>query len=147
LQLSRRLTPAVATEAEMGLQLCYGDLHHWHFLEPKDLGTSVKLANLANEISDHTVDFVHMAVPLDRCDNAYFRPLAGLNLGVGTLYAGLVHYTDGVTGTSQRMAMLNRHYDGCVGISTACELGRLPDDQDLQKKLTIHVEAVEQFGR
>ena len=58
-----------------------------------------------------------------------------LKVGV---YAGLVHYTDGVAGSLARLDALKRHYDGPLGVATECGLGRRPLNQDLVSLLEIH---------
>jgi len=134
----KELNAVIPETVPVGLHLCYGDLHHKHFKDPEDLRASVDMANRAVKHSPHRIDFVHMSVPRHRSDDAYFDPLKDLNMGNATLYAGLVHYTDGVEGTLGRLATLKRHYDGPTGVATECGLGRRPLDQDLIKLLEIH---------
>ena len=40
-----RLGEAVPAGVELGYHLCYGDFNHRHFIEPKDAGTLVRVAN------------------------------------------------------------------------------------------------------
>jgi hypothetical protein len=62
-----------------------------------------------------------MPVPRGRDGAGYFAPLKGLKVDNGTeLYLGLVHRTDGVSGTVRRMAVANR-----VGIRS-CDRMRPP---------------------
>ncbi|MGE0520309.1 MAG: hypothetical protein AB7P78_15060, partial [Candidatus Binatia bacterium] len=43
----RSLSAKVIPDVPMGLHLCYGDLHHKHLVEPKDLSVCVRMANAA----------------------------------------------------------------------------------------------------
>ncbi len=96
----RRLSAAVPADVPLGLHLCYGDLHHKYFRDPNDLATGVAMANAAAEVSARPFDFVQMSAPRHRNDDAFFSPLQDLHFGDGTVYAGLVHYTDGVEARS-----------------------------------------------
>jgi hypothetical protein len=137
----RELNAAVPEAVKLGLHLCYGDLHHKHFKDPDDLLASVKMANAATEESPHAVDYVHMSVPRHRNDDKYFEPLADLHIGDTTIYAGLVHYTDGVQGTLKRLEVFQRHFKGSTGVATECGIGRRPPDQSMEVLLGIHRDA------
>jgi hypothetical protein len=134
----RELIAPIPAAVPVGMHLCYGDLHHKHFKDPADLGTSVAMANKAVEVSTRPLNFVHMSVPRHRSDDAYFEPLQKLKIGAATVYAGLVHYTDGVEGSVKRLAAFKRHYSGPTGVATECGLGRRPADQELVKLLELH---------
>ncbi|HUY18774.1 MAG TPA: hypothetical protein VMV15_06065 [Candidatus Binataceae bacterium] len=143
LRFVRQLCGPVPKEVVLGLHLCYGDLHHRHFLEPKTLATCVRLANAAASEAGRRIDFVHMPIPRARDDDEYFGPLKDLKIGDSTLYAGLVHYTDGVEGSRRRLERLRKHYAGVVGVATECGMGRRPPDQSFGELLRIHREVVE----
>lgn len=114
----------VPPEAEAGLHLCYGDPGHKHIIEPADLGTCVTYANAVTALSPRPVNFIHMPVPRERSDDAYFAPLDALALPAETeLYLGLVHFTDGTEGTSVRLAAASAH-TAEFGIATECGFGR-----------------------
>ena len=134
----RELNAVVPETVPVGIHLCYGDLHHQHFKDPADLRTSVDMANRATEISPRPISYFHMAVPRHRNDDEYFQPLADLQIDGATIYAGLVHYTDGVEGSVKRLETLKHHYTGPIGVSTECGLGRRPLDHDLIRLLEIH---------
>jgi len=138
LRYVRELNAPIPKAVTVGMHLCYGDLHHKHFKDPLDLSTSVSMANRAQEISPRPINHVQMSVPRHRSDDAYFAPLQNLRFGDGTVYAGLVHYTDGVEGSLKRLAAFKRHYSGPTGVATECGLGRRPADQSLKKLLQIH---------
>ena len=82
------LSPHVHEDALLGLHLCYGDLGHKHFKEPEDLGLVVRMANAGVAAIRRPVDFVHMPVPRNRHDDAYFAPLADLSIGTTKLFLG-----------------------------------------------------------
>jgi hypothetical protein len=134
----RELNAAVPASVPVGMHLCYGDLHHQHFKDPSSLATSVQMTNAAVAVTTRPINFVQMSVPRHRDDDAFFEPLRDLRLGDGTVYAGLVHYTDGVAGSARRLAAFKRHYTGPTGVSTECGLGRRPRDQQLLRLLEIH---------
>ncbi|MEX2524616.1 MAG: hypothetical protein WD750_06635 [Gammaproteobacteria bacterium] len=132
------LNAGIPDQVGVGLHLCYGDMHHKHFKDPNDLSTSVNMTNEAVAVSPRSIDFVQMSVPRHRDDDAFFEPLRDLRTDNTTIYAGLIHYTDGVEGSIKRLQAFKRYYDGPAGVSTECGLGRRPADQDLIKLLQIH---------
>lgn len=134
-----RLLAAIPDGAEAGIHLCYGDPGHKHIIEPKDLGTCVAFANAIIFSAPRRVDFIHMPVPRDRDDDAYFAPLGGLDLPAETeLILGLVHYTDGAEGTRKRMAAADAHA-GSYGVATECGFGRR-DPETIPALLKIHAD-------
>ena len=105
-----RLGAAVPPGVELGFHLCYGDLDAKHFVEPVDATKMVELANLIARSVQRPITWMHMPVPIDRADDAFYAPLRNLQLGTGTeLYLGLVHARDGVEGTARRMAAARKH--------------------------------------
>ena len=120
----RALSPPIPEEVMLGMHLCYGDLEHSHLIEPRDLGVCVKMTNIAVENAGRRLDYVHMPVPRDRSDDAYFEPLAALEAPDTTIYIGLVHLTDGLEGGKERLEAFLRHYNGGYGIATECGWGR-----------------------
>jgi hypothetical protein len=138
-----RMAALVPGGVELGFHHCYGDPpdaetgHGKHWLEPADAGAMVRLTNGLLEHVDRRVDWVHMPVPIERDDDAYFAPLAGLRLPPETeLYLGLVHFEDGVAGTQRRIDAAAPHADG-FGVATECGLGRIPCEEVLPV-LQIH---------
>jgi hypothetical protein len=120
----RRLSEAVPQDAELGFHLCYGDLDAAHFIEPADTAKMVELANLITASAGRPIAYVHLPVPVNRTDDAYYEPLAGLRRPAGTeLYLGLVHVSDGVAGTRQRMAVAAK-YVRDFGIASECGISR-----------------------
>ena len=136
------LVDLVPAGVEAGIHLCYGDSGHKHFCEPADTGHLVAVANGASARARRSIDWIHMPVPKERDDEAYFAPLADLRLKPGCeLYLGLVHTTGGIAGTRRRIAAAERVVRD-FGIATECGFGRRPPDTipDLFRQ---HVEAAE----
>jgi hypothetical protein len=129
----------VPADVELLYHLCYGDSDHRHVVEPTDMGDMVDFTNRLVRGLERPIDLVHMPVPRDRCDDAYFAPLRALELPAGTqLCLGLVHYTDGVEGTKNRLATARR-YAREFAIATECGFGRR-DPQTIPALLRIHAE-------
>jgi hypothetical protein len=132
-----RYAELVPAEVEMGYHLCYGDYQHKHFMEPRDARVLTEMANAIAAAVDRQINFLHLPVPRDRDDDAYFAPLEDLRLKDETeLYLGLVHHTDGVEGTRRRIKTAFWHVDG-FGVATECGFGRRSPEQ-IPRLLRIH---------
>ncbi|ALX65675.1 hypothetical protein [Microbacterium sp. XT11] len=119
------LIDAVPRDVEVGVHLCYGDAGEKHFVEPADAGNLVRYANAVVAASVRPVTWLHLPVPIDRDDDAYFAPLAGLVFD-GELYLGLVHREDGVDGAERRIEAARRFVSE-FGVATECGIGRAPE--------------------
>lgn len=137
------LGPAVPREAALGYHICYGDFNHRHVLEPKDLSVSVRMLNEAAARAGRPLDFVHMPVPIDRYDDAYFAPLRDLSLDGARVFLGLVHFDDGFDGTWRRAEVAHKYLDD-FGIATECGFGRRRPET-LAELLRIHRNIAEQM--
>ena len=127
----------VNSDVECGIHLCYGDPGHKHIIEPVDLGTSVAFANGIVDAASRKLNFMHMAVPKDRNDEAYFAPLNGLSMPADTrLVLGLVHHTDGVEGSKARISTAENFVQD-FDIATECGFGRR-DPGTITALLQIH---------
>jgi hypothetical protein len=136
-----RLSAAVPADVELGFHLCYGDMDAKHMLEPQDLAKAVELANLILESAHRPVAWIHMPVPIDRNDDAYFQPLSGLRQPPGTeLYLGLVHAADGVDGTRARMATASKYVQD-FGIASECGISRGRDPSVAMEFLRVYAAA------
>jgi hypothetical protein len=115
---------AVPAPVQLGFHLCYGDFGHQHFVQPRDMSV---LATLTGQIIAglrRPLDWVHMPVPRERDDDAYFAPLRQLRLPADTeLFLGLIHATDGMDGARSRIAAAQR-WSPPFGVATECGLGR-----------------------
>ena len=141
-RFSRILTD-LAGHVPAGIELlfhfCYGDSNHKHVVEPVDMRDMVDVANRLSADISRPIQLIHMPVPRDRSDDAYFAPLAELRLKPETeLSLGLVHFTDGVAGTRERLATAERHVKD-FSIATECGFGRR-DPKTIPELLRIHAE-------
>ncbi|PZG03157.1 hypothetical protein [Nonomuraea aridisoli] len=135
-----RLGDAVPAGAELGYHLCYGDSGHRHFVQPKDTGRLVAVANALADRLARPLAWIHLPVPIDRTDPAYFAPLRDLRLPAGTdLYLGLLHATDGLDGARRRIDAA-RTAVGAFGVATECGFGRRPPES-IPSLLTLHASA------
>ena len=123
-----RMGAHVPADIEMGYHLCYGSFGGKHFVEPRDTGAMVDLANRLVAGLSRPLHWLHMPVPVGRDDDAYFAPLDGLEKRPETaVYLGLIHDSDGEAGTERRMAAASRHLPR-YGIATECGFGRRPPE-------------------
>lgn len=80
--VDRALKVAAAGDevVQLGFHLCYGDVGHRHFIEPRDTALLVEVANMVLRGVERHVDWLHMPVPKSRVDAGYFEPLKGLQI-------------------------------------------------------------------
>jgi hypothetical protein len=118
-----RLGNAVPEPVLCGYHLCYGSPADEHLAMPRDAAI---LADLGNGIASglrRRLDFLHLPVPRNRSDAAYFDPLRGLSLPPETmLHLGLIHHAD-PEGDRARIAAARRVVPR-FGIATECGWGR-----------------------
>ena len=137
-----RMASWVPDAVEFGIHLCYGDPGHKHIVEPADTGSAVLFSNAITEGVSRVVDWIHLPVPRERNDDAYFAPLSGLKLRTETeLYLGLVHMTGGLEGIQNRISTAERH-TGEFGIATECGFGRR-DPATIPALLKLHADAAQ----
>ena len=131
---------AVPVGIELGYHLCYGSPADEHLVQPKDTGVMVEMTNAIVAGVARPIQFFHMPVPKGRTDDAYFAPLAKLQLRPETeLYLGLIHHDD-AAGDAARLAAARRHVR-VDGIATECGMAR-GDPARLPALLAAHVRAV-----
>ncbi len=100
----------------------------------------VEFANALVKAIAHPLAWVHMPVPVDRSDDAFHRPLAGLTLPKGCeLFLGVVHAKDGAEGAKARIAAARRHAPA-FGIATECGMARARSEETVRKLLRIHAD-------
>lgn len=136
-----RMADSVPADVRVGFHLCYGDVGEKHFKDPED---ATHLRDVANALVARTkrhIDYVHMPVPIERDDAAYYAPLTGLRLTEGTkLYLGLLHREDGVAGAQRRIAAAGTAVSS-FGVATECGMARGPREE-MEPLLKQHHEAV-----
>lgn len=100
------------------------------------MGNLVKVANALLANCKRKINWIHMPVPKERTDRAYFEPLKDLvgNLGETVLSLGLVHFDD-LDGTNARIRMAGE-FAKSFSVATECGMGRTPPEQ-LQNILEI----------
>ena len=132
-----RAAATVPAEVELGFHLCYGDFAHEHFVQPRDTRNLVEIANMISAAVTRPIQWLHLPVPRERDDAAYFTPLHDLRLHPETdLYLGLVHYTDGEQGAHRRIQAATRVVER-FGVATECGLGRRPPET-IEPLLRMH---------
>jgi len=131
----------VPTTIELGYHLCYGSPADEHVIQPKDAGIMVEIANAVSAGVRRPIHFFHLPVPKPRTDDAFFAPLAGLQLRPETeLYLGLVHRDD-MAGNAARLAAA-RSYVRVDGIATECGMAR-GDPARFSELLAAHAKTAE----
>jgi hypothetical protein len=133
-----RLCAAVPAAVELGIHLCYGDFGARHFVEPRDASKMVEFTNAIVAAVKHKLAYIHMPVPVQHKDEAFYRPLAGLKLKRETeLFLGLIHGADGVQGTRERIRLAHRFVKD-FGIATECGMARARTPAVVNGLLKIH---------
>jgi hypothetical protein len=142
-QIVLRLANHVLADIDLLFHFCYGDAGHKHVVEPTDMGDMVEFANRLNRQVRRPIHLIHMPVPRNRTDDAYFAPLDRLELQPETaLCLGLVHYTDGVDGTMRRLATA-KTFRSDFSVATECGFGRR-DPSTLPELFRIHAQVAAQ---
>ena len=137
----------VPEHVQLGFHLCYGDVAEKHFVEPADTTNLAAVANALSARVARPIGFLQLPVPIERDDEAYFAPLAGLELHPETaLYLGLVHHEDGTEGGLRRVAAARPALAGAgieeFGIATECGFGRGPAERTAPL-LRLHTDIIE----
>jgi hypothetical protein len=124
---------------EGGIHLCYGDAgEDKHYVNPRDMGAMVAFHNAIAARGKHGIAWVHIPVPREHDDEAYFAPLADLRLRPETeLMLGLVHRLDGIAG-AQRKLVAARKFAPAFGIGTECGMGRYFAPETMPEVFALH---------
>jgi hypothetical protein len=139
-----RLGDAVPAGVEMGYHLCYGSPADEHLVMPRDLGVLVDMTRALRRSLRRRMDFLHLPVPKDRTDPAYFRPLERLEGDPGTaLYLGLIHHAD-EDGDVARIAAAQAFVRE-FGVASECGWGRT-DPARVPGLLASHRRAAERLA-
>lgn len=119
-----RLGDVVQKDVEFGYRLCYGDMRLRHFVELRDTGLLVEISNGIINGVRRPLQWIHMPVPIDRNDDAYFAPLKELVVPDGTeIFLGLVHMPDGMEGAKRRIVAATRYLPR-FGVASECGLSQ-----------------------
>ena len=122
----KQLSSPIPKDVCLGVHLCYGSFGEAHLVEPTDLRCCVELADAAAESTEHQLNYVHMPVPIGRCDDSFFKPLTDLQIGETKLYLGLVH-DESVEANVARYETARR-YVAEFGVAAECGFGRASQD-------------------
>ncbi len=124
-----RQASAVPADVQVGYHLCYGDVEEAHFVQPEDTGLLTAFATGLLRDSPRPITWLHLPVPIERDDDAYFAPLAELDLPEDTeLYLGVIHHEDGIEGAERRIRAAHRVQPE-FGVATECGFGRGPSER------------------
>ncbi|WP_186759578.1 hypothetical protein [Arthrobacter alpinus] len=145
--LAAPVAAAVPEDVQFGVHLCYGDVAEKHFAEPADAANLTAVANALSAKVSRPIEFLHLPVPIEHDDAAYFAPLANLALHPETeLFLGLVHHEDGTEGAARRIAGARPALAAAglteFGIATECGFGRGPADRTAPL-LRLHADIIQ----
>lgn len=144
--LLERLGDAVPVDVEMGYHLCYGSPADQHLVMPKDTAILAEIGQAIAARVRRRVDFLHLPVPRERDDAAYFAPLRALRLPERTrLYLGLIHHGD-EAGDRRRIDTARAAVGRAFGVATECGWGR-GDPARLDGLLESHRRAVDYLSK
>lgn len=136
-----RVIDATPRDVEVGLHLCYGDSEGEHFKQPEDTSILAAMAIGVLEATQRPLDWLHLPVPIERDDDAYFAPLAELSVPPETtLYLGLLHKEDGIEGARRRIVAAKAHVAD-FGVATECGMARDATPEDVPGLLRLHADA------
>ncbi len=139
-----RLGESVPSSVEFGYHLCYGDSGHKHFVEPADMGMLVAVANRVADDLSREINWIHMPVPRERDDAAYYQPLKDLQLSPDTeIFLGLIHATDGASGAARRIEAAQNFLTD-FGVATECGLGRR-HPESIPSLLALHAQVADRL--
>jgi hypothetical protein len=129
LERAARQAAIVPLDVEVGYHLCYGDVEESHFVQPTDAGMLAEVSSGLFASASRPISWVHLPVPIDRDDDAYFAPLASVNWPSDTeVYLGLLHHEDGVEGALRRATTASK-FVADYGVATECGFGRGPSER------------------
>jgi hypothetical protein len=112
-------------------------------MEPEDASVLRDMANAIADGIERPLTFLHLPVPRNRTDGDYFAPLRTMRLPEETeLYLGLVHHTDGVEGTRERIEVARRHVDRDFGVGTECGFGRR-EPETISELMRVHAQVAD----
>lgn len=134
--LSRKIPDKVA----LGFHFCFGTFGGWPRFAPKDLGRAVELVNASVAATGRRVDWVHVPT-LDNTDDAFYAPLANLDVKEARVYVGMIH---SMPSFAQRHAIVKKYIKD-FGLAAYCGFGRTPP-QELDQVIKDHLSALKMAG-
>ena len=134
--LSKKLPEKVA----LGFHFCFGTYGGWPRFAPKDLGRAVELINASVTATGRRVDWVHIPT-LDNTDDAFYAPLAKLDLKGARPYIGMIH---SMPSFAQRLAVARKFLPD-FGLAAYCGFGRVPPEE-MKQVMADHMAALKIAG-
>jgi hypothetical protein len=130
-----RLAAASPAGTRFGLHLCLGDMNNRAFGRMSDVTPLVVLANAitSNWPDGRALDTLHAPfaaadVPAST-DRAFYEPLSGLNLPIGTRFAaGFAHESQSLADQLEIRSVIEERLGREVMMSAACGLGRRSEE-------------------
>lgn len=119
------ICPLIPNEVAVGHHACFGTLAGWPSRQPSDLTETVLLLNAAVAASGRPVEFVHFPT-LGSAEDAFFAPLADLDVGGARVYVGAIHHMHGAGGPSAQIDTVGRYLPD-FGLAAPCGFGRAPE--------------------
>lgn len=132
-----RLSRRVPENVDLGFHFCFGTFGGWPRFAPGDLGRAVELINAAVAVAGRRTSWVHIPT-LDTTDEAFYAPLAKLDVKGARIYIGMIH---NMKTFDQRLAVVRRFVPD-FGLAAYCGFGRTPADE-LDQVLADHFAALE----
>ncbi|WEV74582.1 hypothetical protein OZX74_03405 [Bifidobacterium sp. ESL0798] len=108
---------ALPEEVRLGFHICCGTSPHFPVQPLDDISLPVRLTNAIQKSADGRVDYFHLPAMHDS-DEAYFAPLADLNIGNADIYLG-VECNDGVELMDRRVAAAHKYLSD-FGVAHYC---------------------------
>jgi len=131
-----RLSEDIPDAAQLGFHFCFGTFGGWPAFAPKDLARTVELVNAAVTSARRRVDWVHIPT-LDTLDDAFYAPLANLDVNGARIYLGAIHNMV----TLQQRVDIARKFVPDFGLAAYCGFGRTPP-AELPRILHDHLAAL-----
>jgi hypothetical protein len=135
-----RLSKKIPDDVALGFHFCFGTFGGWPRFAPNDLGRTVDLANRAAASTGRRVDWVHLPT-LDRTDDTFYAPLAGLDVKGARIYLGMIH---SMPSFEARLAVV-RKFLPSFGLAAYCGFGRT-NPEELGQVLADHRMALQLAG-
>jgi len=133
----RRLSAKLPSDVALGFHFCFGTFGGWPAFAPKDLGRAAELINAVCKDTPRRIDWIHIPA-LDRTDEDFYAPLAGIDQSTTRIYLGMIHSMD----TLATRLDVARKFVPEFGLAAYCGFGRIPPEE-LPQILADHLKAVE----
>jgi hypothetical protein len=135
-----RLSKKIPGDVALGFHFCFGTFGGWPRFAPTDLGRAVELINATVEATGRRVDWVHIPT-LDTIDDAFYAPLAKLDVKGARVYVGMIHSME----SFESRLKIARKYLADFGLAAYCGFGRIPPEK-MPQILQDHLSAIKVAG-